>query len=215
MIPANSVGPPKLYPPFPRIVFMCSAGRSMFTRCTRLVALILVFAGAAFSARGQNAEAIVNQYVKAQGGSKALAKVQTVAIEGNFTRSSDGKTGTYTYDTRSPNRYYSEIVSGGQTLIQAYNGKSAWHQNANGELGTLVGPEGAQLEAAGQYYNFTFANAKKNKIGVAFIGHASVRGKDALQIELTFPSGVKRQVFFDPDNHWVVEESATVAGIDE
>jgi hypothetical protein len=187
----------------------------MFTRCTRLIALILIFAGASFSARGQNAEAIVNQYVKAQGGSKALAKVQTVAIEGNFTRSSDGKTGTYTYDTRSPNRYYSEIVSGGQTLIQAYNGKSAWHQNANGELGTLVGPEGAQLEAAGQYYNFTFANAKKNKIGVAFIGHASVRGKDALQIELTFPSGVKRQVFFDPDNHWVVEESATVAGIDE
>jgi hypothetical protein len=163
----------------------------------------------------QSAEAIVAQNVKTQGGEKTLSRVQTIAIEGNFTRASDGKTGTYTFDTRAPNRYYSEIVSGGQVLIEAYNGKSAWHQTSNGEIGTMVGPEGAQLEAAGLYYNFAFASAKKSKIGVAFVGHIPVRGKEALQIELRFPSGVTRQMFFDPQTHWIVEESATVAGIDE
>jgi len=55
--------------------------------------------------------------------------------------------GTYTLDTKLPNRYYSELLVGEKNLIEAYNGKSAWHQNAAGELGTLAGPEGMQLEA--------------------------------------------------------------------
>jgi hypothetical protein len=188
---------------------------TMFRVFIRLIILALVAVGTPGSRAGQTPEAVVEQNVKAQGGAKTLSRIQTVAIEGNFTRTSDGKTGTYTFNTRSSNRYYSEIVSGGQVLIEAYNGKSAWHQTPNGEVGTMVGPEGAQLEAAGQYYNFAFANAKKNNIGVAFVGHAPVRGKDALQIELRFPSGVKRQAFFDVQTHWIVEESATVAGIDE
>jgi hypothetical protein len=188
---------------------------TMFRFSTPLLIVTLLAFGVPVSRAGQTADAVLEQNVKAQGGAKTLSKVQTVAIEGNFTRTSDGKTGTYTFNTRSPNRYYSEIVSGGQVLIEAYNGKSAWHQIPNGEIGTMVGPEGSQLEAAGQYYNFAFANAKKNKIGVALVGHTQVRGKDALQIELRFPSGVQREVFFDPQTHWIVEESATVAGIDE
>ena len=93
---------------------------------------------------------IVEQYVRAAGGSKALGRIQTLIIEGAFL-SEDGKAGTYTLDTKLPNRYYSELLTGDKNLIEAYNGKSAWHQNAAAELGTLVGPEGMQLEAAAQY----------------------------------------------------------------
>ena len=51
----------------------------------------------------------------------------------------DGKTGTYTLDTRLPNRYYSEIVLADQNVIEAYNGKSAWHQTqSGGQLGVLL-----------------------------------------------------------------------------
>lgn len=199
---------------FVRLVGMISTATT-FRLPLPLILFALVTVGIPGAHAGQSAEAIVEQNVKAQGGAKTLSKVQTVAIEGNFTRTSDGKSGTYTFDTRSPNRLYSEIVSGGQVLIEAYNGKSAWHQNADGEIATLIGPEGAQLEAAGQYYNFAIANPKKSKIGVALVGRAQMHGKDALQIELHFPSGVKREVFFDAQTHWIVEELATVAGIDE
>jgi hypothetical protein len=169
---------------------------------------------AAPRAAGQEAGKIVEQYVKAAGGSKVLARIQTLTLEGTFT-TEDGKNGTYTLDTKLPNRYYSELLVDDRNLIEAYNGKSAWHQDAAGELGTLVGPEGMQLEAAAQYYNSRLLQFKKNKITLAFAGHAQVRGKDALQLEVTSATGVKRQVYFDPESHLIVKETATVGGVEE
>jgi hypothetical protein len=165
-------------------------------------------------AHAQDAAKIVDQYIKAEGGSKILAKLNTLTLEGTFANSANEKAGTYTLITKLSNRYYSELADGDRISIEAYNGKSAWHQNA-GELATLVGPEGAQLEAAGQYYNSRLANAKKNKLGLAFIGHAQVRGKDALQIEVTTSAGLKREIFFDPQTHLIVKEAAMTGGIDE
>ncbi|MFI5057275.1 MAG: hypothetical protein ACHQLQ_03750 [Candidatus Acidiferrales bacterium] len=177
--------------------------------------ITLIFIGVAGPARAQDPGKIVDRYVKAAGGSKTLSRIQTLTIEGTFTNASDGKPGTYTFSTKLPNRYYSELVIGDKNLIEAYNGKSAWQQNAGGDIGTLVGPEGFQLEAAGQYYNSRLVNPKKNKMTVAYVGHAEVRGKDALQIEVGTATGVKRQVFFDPQAHLIVKEAATVGGVEE
>jgi hypothetical protein len=165
-------------------------------------------------ATAQDAGKIVEQYLKAAGGGKALAKIQTLTLEGSFL-SDDGKSGTYTLDTKLPNRYYSELLVGDKNLIEAYNGKSAWHQTAAGELGTLVGPEGMQLEAAAQFYNSHLLNLRKSKITSALVGHALVHGKDALQLEMATATGVKRQVFFDSETHLIVKEAATVGGVEE
>src|SRR5467141_3529427 len=183
---------------------------------TRLftIPIALMLAGWACPAGAQEARKIVEQYVKAAGGGKALSRIQTLTLEGAFT-SDDGKSGTYTLDTKLPNRYYSELLVGEKNVIEAYNGKSAWHQNPAGELGTLVGPEGIQLEAAAQYYNSRLLNLKKNKITLALVGHAQVRGKDALQLEVTTATGVKRQVFFDAQTHLIAKEAATVGGVGE
>jgi len=170
--------------------------------------------GEAHTARAQDAGKIVEQYLKAAGGTRVLARIQTLTLEGTFT-SDDGKMGTYTLDTKLPNRFYSELMAGEKNLIEAYNGKSAWHQNAAGELGTLVGPEGMQMEAAAQYYNSRLVNPKKSKIALAFVGHAQVRGRDAVQLEVTTATGVKRQVYFDPQTHLIVKEAATVGGVEE
>jgi hypothetical protein len=175
----------------------------------------LICLGLAGAAHGQDAGKIVDQYVKAAGGSKTLSRIQTLMMEGTFTNASDGKPGTYTFSTKLPNRYYSELVVGDKNLIEAYNGKSAWRQNAAGEIGTLVGAEGFQLEAAGQFYNSRLVNPKKSKLTVTFVGHAEVRGKDALQIEVGTATGVKRQVFFDPQTHLIVKEAATTGGVEE
>ena len=157
---------------------------------------------------------IVEQYVKAAGGGHALSKIRTLSLEGTFT-ADDGKSGTYTLDTKLPNRYYLELLVGDQNLIEAYNGKSAWHREASGELGTLVGPHGMQLEAAAQYYNSRLVNPKKEKMALAYVGNAQVRGKGALELEVTSVTGMKRQIFFDSQSHLIVKESATVGGLEE
>jgi len=165
--------------------------------------------------RAQDATKILNQYVNASGGSRALSKIQTITIEGTVAAQNGGKPGAYTFDIKLPNRYYSELVIGDQTLIESFNGKSAWHQNSNGEISTLVGPEGLQLEAAARYYNSHLLNPKKNKLVITYIGAAQVRGKAASQLEVATPSGVKWQVFFDAQSHLIVKESAQVGGINQ
>src|SRR6202040_656725 len=92
---------------------------------------------------------------------------------------------------------------------------SAWHRTASGELATLVGADGSQHEAAGQYYNSHLVDAKKNKIGLGFASFSKVRGRDALEIEVTTMSGVKRHIFFDTQTHLILKEAAIVGGIDE
>ncbi len=47
------------------------------------------------------------------------------------------------------------------------------------------------------------------------MGHAQVRGRDALHIEIATATGVKRQIFFDSQTHLIVKEAAAVGGVDE
>jgi len=177
------------------------------------VALLLLCVAVPLHA--QDAAKILNQYVQAAGGSRALTKIQTITLEGTVAALNGAKPGAYTFDVKLPNRYYSEMVMGDQSWIESFNGKSAWHQNAAGEISTLVGPEGLQLEAAARYYNSRLLNPKKNKLVITYVGPAQVRGKDASQLEVTMPSGVKWQVFFDTHSHLIVKESAEVGGINQ
>jgi hypothetical protein len=182
---------------------------------TKSILLALSLACPLLYAQAQDASKIVSDYVKASGGTKALSKIQTETLEGAFSNPADGKPSTYTFSLKLPNRYYSEFVLGEKPLIEAYNGKSAWHQAPSGELSTLLGQQGQQLEAASLYYNSRLLDLKKHKLAIAFIGHAQVRGKDALQLELTTTSNIRRELFFDPQSHLLVKESAPVAGLDQ
>ena len=122
---------------------------------------------------------------------------------------------TYTFETKLPNRYYSEMLAGDKGWIEAFNGKSAWRENARGEIGTLVGPEGLQMEAAARFYNTRLLNPKKNRLVVTYVGNAQVRGRDAVELEVTSPAGAKRQVFFDAQTHLIVKETALVGGVQQ
>jgi len=163
----------------------------------------------------QEAAKIVEQYAKATGGAKALSRIQTLTLEGTVTRAGDGKSGTYTLDTKQPNRYYSELILGENHLIEAYNGKSAWHQDGSGAIATLTGSDSMELQAAALIANTRLLNLKRNKLTLAFLGHANVLGKDTAQVELTSPAGIKREFFFDPQTHLIAKESGPVGGVEE
>ncbi len=161
----------------------------------------------------QEGAKIIAQYVKATGGAQALARIHTLSIQGTVTGSaagagpSDINSGTYTLDTKLPNRYYSELVFGGKRWIEAYNGKSAWHEDAAGNPVTMVSDDSLETQFESQIANTRLLELKKNKVDAAFIGHASVQGKDALEVELTSATRVKRELYFDPQTHLLVEES--------
>ena len=184
---------------------MRSLARTLFT-----LALSLAGAGTALA---QDVNKIIEQYLKAAGGGKTISRIQTLSVDGAFSSGVEDKPGTYTFRAKQPNRYYAEIQSEGKAQIESYNGKSAWHQTETGEIGTLLGPQALEMEAAAEYYNARLQALAKKKIGVALQGHAQVRGRDALEVQLTYPTGVQWEVYFDSQTHLIVEEKATIAGI--
>jgi hypothetical protein len=158
---------------------------------------------------------ILHSAEKAAGGSKALSLIKTIVLEGSILSKDSTPTGAFTFNLKLPNRYYMELVAGDKSFIDSFNGKSAWRQNAAGEMNTLVGTEALQLEAAGLYCNSHYVNLKKNKLAVTYVGTAKVHDRDADEIEVTSFSGAKRQLFFDAQTHLLVEEDATMGGPDD
>lgn len=175
-----------------------------------LIAFPLVFARCCYP---QDASKIIEQSVKAAGGPKALSKVQTFSIDGAIQDVGSDKPGTYTLRVKLPNRYYVEVRTGGKTLIEAYNGKSAWHQTESGQFATLLGSPALEIEAAAQYYNARLLGLSKKKIGAALKGEVSLGGHQTFQVELTYPTGVQWEVFFDRQSHRVAAEKASIAGV--
>lgn len=160
----------------------------------------------ALPAPAQNPGKVIDQYRKAAGDAK-LARAATLALEGRLRRASDGSSGTFTLNLKSPNRYYLELLAGGRPEILAYNGKSAWRMSGTGEAVTLLAEQAAGLEAAAFLAAGHLRDLKKNKIGVAWLAE-SAPGTTA--IGLTMPTGVKRQLLFDSRSHLLLSDTGTL-----
>jgi hypothetical protein len=156
---------------------------------------------------------IISQYVKAAGGSRVLSRVRAISLQGTVAPSGDSPAGSFTLDTKSPNRYYSELILGNQRFILAFNGKSAWHLDETSAPATMLGPDSQEMLVEAQIGSLHLLDWKKNALAASFLGHATVQGKEALQVQLSSPFGAKRDLFFDPETHLLVEDSGTLEGL--
>jgi outer membrane lipoprotein-sorting protein len=183
------------------------------------LALLLLILGVGSPCFAQNAQKIVDEYVHAEGGSKALAKIQTASITGSLVDDATGQSGTYSLITKAPNKFYSEIIIEPHRLIEAYNGKSAWGQdttadsapanassNAKDAPHTLTGAVATEWEAAGLYLNSRLADAKKSKFGLQLVGTEDIGGRKAYHLRVTLSPRVSRELFFDSQTHLLIRE---------
>jgi hypothetical protein len=154
----------------------------------------------------QTPQKIIDEYLRAEGGAKALAKIQSLTVAGSLREESTDTNGSYSLITKAPNKFYSEIVIEPQHTVAAYNGMSAWGQDANGAPRTLTGSEAVESEATSRYLNGHLASAKKDKLGEKFAGVENVRGRQAYHVELLLAPQVTRDVFFDTQTHLIVRE---------
>ncbi len=100
----------------------------MRTSAKLLLGASVAFFAAAGVCFAQSPQKIIDEYVRAEGGAKALANIQTASITGSVTDDATGKSGSYTLITKAPNKFYSEMIVEPHRVIEAYNGKSAWGQ---------------------------------------------------------------------------------------
>jgi len=190
-----------------------------------LVLWVVLFSASSSLCFAQSAQKIVDEYVHAEGGAKALAKIQTASITGNLVDDSTGQSGTYSLITKAPDKFYSEIIIEPHRLIEAYNGKSAWGQDAAdkntsghdtsadsssdsaGAPHTLTGAVATEWEAAGRYLNSRLADAKKSKFGLQLISTEDVGGRKAYHVRVALSPRVSRELFFDAQTHLLIRET--------
>ena len=178
------------------------------------------FADAA-GAGDQTPQKIVAEYIHAEGGARALARIQSLTIEGSLhvvpaddsSRQSDSEaadavssSGSYSLITKAPNKLYSEIVVEPQHIVAAYNGKSAWGQDSTGAPHTFTGHDAVEWESTARYLNDRLLNAKKDKLAMRLVGMDRVNGSRAYHLVFTFAPGVTRDVFFDAQTHLILRE---------
>ena len=177
--------------------------------------LALFLAGTAISGFAQDPQKIIGQYVKAAGGKRALSQARTLAFEGTLQGGEEGPGGTFTFETRAPNRSYLEVISGDSRLIEAFNGKSAWREIRAGEPQTLLGPEAVEIEALALVANTRLLSLKQNKLTVTCLGTADVRGRQAEELEVVTAAGGKVEEFFDAQTHLLVKEAAQIGSVQQ
>jgi hypothetical protein len=192
---------------FPEIVMRLARPRNMKSCFLRaLCTSLALFFGGAFACLAQTPQKIIDDYLHAEGGAKALAKIQTLTVAGNSREESSDTNGAYSLITKAPNKFYSEILIEPQHTISAYNGMSAWSQEAGGTPHTLTGTDAVEWAGTARYLNERLVNAKKNKLGAKFVGMENVAGRPAYHVEFLIASGVTREVFFDAQTHLIVRE---------
>jgi hypothetical protein len=162
------------------------------TAICRLYSVVVLLLAVPSACLAQTPQKIIDDYLRAECGAKALAKVRSLTIAGSLREDSTDTNGSYSLITKTPNKVYSEIVIEPQHTIAAYNGMSAWGEDPNGTPHTLAGAEAAEWEATARYLNGHLTNAKKDKLGEKFAGVENVRGHQAYHVEFSLAPGVTK-----------------------
>ena len=151
----------------------------------------------------------MDEYVRAEGGAKALARIQTASITGSVTDDATGKSGTYSLITKAPNKFYSEMIVEPHRVIEAYNGKSAWGQDTSADSSstagtaphTLTGAAASEWEATGRYLNEQAGGLEEIQIRTCSWSVPKMSaGARRTTFAIALAPHVTREVFFDVAN---------------
>jgi len=168
----------------------------------------------AIVAPAQTAQKVIDEYLRTQGGKRAVAQIRTETIAGSLIEESSGKTGSWSLITKAPNRFNIETIAGPDRVGEAYNGMSAWGQNSPAAARTLTGDAAKEAEASGRYWNNRFSDLNKSRLMVRLVGIEKVRGRDSYHVQVQPGPGIVREVFFDSRTYLIARETRLSEQID-
>jgi hypothetical protein len=156
--------------------------------------------------QAQSAEKVIDAYLRANGGARAVAQIRDSTLAGSLNEDAAGKAGTFTLITKAPNRYYLELIVAGERAVEAYNGMSAWGQDADG-VHTLTGTAAREAPASGRYWGGRLTDLRKAKITVQLAGRETVRSQGAQHVKVSLGPGLDRDTWFGEATHLLLREA--------
>lgn len=170
-----------------------------------VIALLLL--ALSTSAQAQSADEVIDRYVTAAGGAKALRSVTSLRLEGSV----EGG-GEFLWLTKAPGAYYLEVRHAGGRILEAFNGRSAWRQDEGGEPRTLTGGAQTVARATAAHRNGRLLASPKHKTRLQLLARESVEGRAAHAVLVATASGVERKLWFDAETHLILKEELAVDG---
>ena len=182
-------------------------------RSVRLPLLIIILALAAQALGADNsASKIIDRYKKASGGS-AVKRIKSTLMTGSV-KTSDGATGSFSYQTSMPESFRIDIQAAGVKRSECYNGKSAWRMDERG-LRTLLGDEAKRFRLEALLANSRLSELSRNRIVPQLAGKAVIDGREANAVEFVKDTA-RLKLYFDAASSLIVkQERETGDGAEE
>jgi outer membrane lipoprotein-sorting protein len=149
---------------------------------------------------------IVAKHIQARGGMNKLAGIKTV--QATYSSEEDGKPVQLVEFQKRPNKLRRNISFGGNTLVFAYDGQTAW-QSAHGK-GPSAAPADLALELKEEAdIDGSLVGYKDKGSTLELVGKEKLNGKDAYNLRVTLKEGQVRNVYIDAGTFLEVKETGS------
>lgn len=168
------------------------------TRLSAVVAVcVLAILIGAPAAGGQTIEEIIARNLDAKGGAEQLRRIQSAKQTSTITV--QGLEGTMVIYAKRPNLTRQEMTLAGQTVIQAFDGMTAWTQNPLAgvlEPTAILGPE-AELIRAQAAFDGPFVDYQLRGYTMELLGDESLNGAAVHHVKMTDSQGRVQHAYLD------------------
>ena len=181
----------------------------------RLLLVVAASFALASLASAQTADDIVARYVAARGGMEKLKAVKTMRMSGTMT-AGPGIEVPVTLEMKRPKSMRMEVTVQGLTVVQAYDGTTAWAINPlQGKKDPEALPaEQTKLLDEQADFDGQLIDYKEKGATVELVGKEQVEGTDAYKLKVTNKDGEVRYHFLDAEYFLEIrtEASRTIRG---
>jgi photosynthetic reaction center cytochrome c subunit len=153
------------------------------------------------------ADQVLDNHVRATGGTAAFAKIKTRVLKGSLV-AEGGFTAPIEIYARAPDKMLMIMHTPGSPTTVAFNGKTAWQKNENG-LREMVGPEAEFLSR--QARSFAGSSLKDQYAKLEVMGRTKLGEREALVLSPAAAAATER-LYFDAQTGLLIRQDVEVDG---
>jgi outer membrane lipoprotein-sorting protein len=182
--------------------------KRIFSACLLSLFLLSLMTSPGLS---QEVSDILKKMVDAQGGKKALEKIEDTTSSGTIELIQMGMTGSMTMYKKEPNKVRMDIEVMGMIITQAFDGETAWG------ISPQTGSREEMPEQQAVYMKRmalgidALIYPEKYGISFAYKGKEKIEEKEYLVLEQTFSDGHKATHYIDPKTYLTYKTKTTTA----
>jgi outer membrane lipoprotein-sorting protein len=167
----------------------------MTRRALSFLSCAVLVAGVQLTA--QSIDDIVAKNLQAKGGADRVQAVQALKQTAHVTF--QGMTGTITVYGKRPNMVRQEIVVAGQTVVNAFDGTTAWSVNplsGSSEPMVVTGPQADDIKMQSEF-DSPLVNYKAKGYELLMIGTETLNGREVYHLKLTGANKRVQNLYID------------------